>query len=173
MPISLGLALGLSVIYILLNYNRAVFEALYLNFVKIDVLGAIAIASWVFYLSSVVGTIFASIMSIITLCIILFGQYSMYITKRNREVQKNSGVINLDTTEDSIKHNDPMTMFNGKRGLIKGKISGNYYLGDINMGTDDSPSNQEILLYNEDGFNVGDTYEITHIDGSKIVAKKV
>lgn len=67
-------------------------------------------------------------------------------------------------------YTDPLT---GRTGKIKNHLNGNFYLGTVNMGTEEEPVINDILLYNEDGFSNGDSYQITGIDGSKIVAKRI
>lgn len=178
MPISLIISLTLTFIYALISFNREIFETLYLKVTKIDVVGALAITSWVYYCLEQLNNTFAIIASIAVAITIVLGQLSMYRTKTkgNSKMDKET-IQNLSNNENNSEEVKAVlstaSSFLGKRGPIKGHINGHYYLGLINMGTDESPSMQDILLYNEDGFKNGDTYEIVYFEGSKIVAKKV
>lgn len=178
MPISLIISLSLTFIYALLSFNREIFEALYLKLTKIDVVGALAITSWVYYCLEQLNVMFAVIAAVMIFITILLGQLSLYRTKakQTNKVDKEA-ITNLANNEGNSEEVKAVlssaSSFIGKRGPIKGHINGHYYLGSINMGTEDSPSIQDILLYNEDGFKNGDTYEIVYFVGSKIVAKKV
>lgn len=178
MPISLIISLSLTFIYALLSFNREIFETLYLKLTKIDIVGALAITSWVYYCLEQLNAMFAVIATIMIFVTILLGQLSLYRTKskQNNRMDKET-ITNLSNNENNSEEVKTVlttaSSFLGKRGPIKGHINGNYYLGLINMGTEESPSMQDILLYNEDGFNNGDTYEIVYFEGSKIVAKKV
>lgn len=178
MPISLIISLSLTFIYALLSFNREIFETLYLKLTKIDVVGALAITSWVYYCLEQLNITFAVISTIMIFITILLGQLSLYRAKakQTNKVDKET-ITNLANNEGNSEEVKAVlstaSSFIGKRGPIKGHINGHYYLGSINMGTEDSPSIQDILLYNEDGFKNGDTYEIVYFVGSKIVAKKV
>ena len=178
MPISLIISLSLTFIYALLSFNREIFETLYLKLVKIDVVGALAITSWVYYCLEQLNITFAVISTIMIFITILLGQLSLCHTRTKKENKVDKEVINnLVNNENNSEEIKAVlstaSSFIGKRGPIKGHINGHYYLGSINMGTDESPSIQDILIYNEDGFKKGDTYEIVYFEGSKIVGKKV
>ena len=178
MPISLVISLSLTFIYALLSFNREIFETLYLKMSKIDVVGALVITSWVYYCLEQLNVMFAVITAVMIFITILLGQLSLYRTKAKQDSKVDKETIsNLANNEGNSEEVKAIlstaSSFLGKRGAIKGHSNGNYYLGIINMGTEDSPSMQEILLYNEDGFKNGDTYEIVYFEGSKIVAKKV
>ena len=178
MPISLIISLSLTFIYALLSFNREIFETLYLKLAKIDVVGALAITSWVYYCLEQLNITFAVISTVMILITILLGQLSLYRTRTKKENKVDKEVINnLANNENNSEEVKAVlstaSSFIGKRGPIKGHINGHYYLGSINMGTEESPSIQDILIYNEDGLKKGDTYEIVYFEGSKIVGKKV
>lgn len=178
MPISLIISLSLTFIYALLSFNREIFETLYLKLTKIDVVGALAITSWVYYCLEQLNITFAVISTVMILITILLGQLSLYRTRTKKENKVDKEVINnLANNENNSEEVKAVlstaSSFIGKRGPIKGHINGHYYLGSINMGTEESPSIQDILIYNEDGLKKGDTYEIVYFEGSKIVGKKV
>lgn len=182
MPISLIVSLSLTIIYALLSFNR--FDNLYLKFTKIDIIGALTICSWIYYCLEQVNPTISIISTPFMFGAIVLAQLSHYRTKSNTGTNV-SGETKVDKeTLDTISANNGNSeeikaalstaySFIGKRGPIRMHVNGHYYLGTINMGTDDKPSIQDILVYNEDGFKPGDTYEIVYFVGSKIVAKKI
>ena len=176
MPNSLIFALGITLLYIVVTFNRKVYDELYLKTMKIDILSGIMVSAWFFALFGIyVAQWIGVILSVMVFGLMTFFQYSLYITNK----KKNNGNIDGNTSVDivnSVGNAAPVTYvdnFTGRKGTIKSHVNGKYYLGSINMGTIEKPSIEEILIYNENGFNNGDEFEITHIQGSNIVARKV
>lgn len=178
MPISLIVSLALTFIYALLSFYKEFFNAFYLKVTKIDIVGALSITAWVYFCAEQLNIAFAIILAALIFLTILIGQLALYRAKSKQNNKVDKETIdklsdNENITEETKAALSTASSFLGKRGAIKGRVNGNYYLGSINMGTEESPSIQEILIYNEDGFKKGDTYEIVYFEGSKIVGKKV
>lgn len=172
MPISLVFSLCATLLYIAISFNKEVYNALYIKYLKIDVLLSVMLCAWMYYIfDTYFGVIYGASVGILIFLVSTFLQYAVY---RSNKIKNEENVnTNTNTTVSNNSTGSPMDMFNGKRGKIKNHVSGFYYLGDINTGTEENPIMQDILLYNKDGFKLGDTYEITHVEGSNIVAKRV
>lgn len=173
MPSSLIMALSLTMLYLLLTLNKEIYDNVYRRYFHTDFVFTLTVSMWVYYCFGEINKTLGMAMAVVTYLAVFTGQFSIYYTNKQKAEEESKEVIDLNPATGMEQKEDPMTMFNGKRGIIKEKINGNYYLGDINMGSDEVPSVQDILLYNEDGFEVGDTYEITHVEGYIIMAKKV
>ena len=80
MPNSLIFALGITLLYIVVTFNRKVYDELYLKTMKIDILSGIMVSAWFFALFGIyVAQWIGVILSVMVFGLITFFQYSFFI----------------------------------------------------------------------------------------------
>ena len=157
LPPILYLSLVTTLCYILITLDDTMYKKVYLKICKVDILFNLTVSSWLTFNAINMFEINGYIIFSCIFVVIILLQAILYWGKTRKELNKiETKITNIDS------------IFKNKEGTIIQPMNDGYFLGEIVLDN----KKQQILVYSETGFENGDNFVITAIDGPKILAEK-
>lgn len=158
MPILLKICLFSTLVYLYATLDKAMYKRYVLKYIKIDLPLSVIIAAWSLYLTN------SAILSLILLVLSILVQIAYNIANKTNNSTEFVNIPNVEQPKS------PEIYLLDSVGQVTGKGADDEYWGNIYLRNSKLP--KPILVYSEDEMEVGDWFQITGIDGTKIKAVK-